>query len=172
MFLDLFKKKVVCHLYDNISGWKEVKTSIKYSKNDKMWFLYLGKEKIPAPENIFNLAINGRLFLVRKGPNYYTFLDLNNPIDFKEIKEVDVPPSELYTQLVKATMRLERMKGMLEKFIPIIMVVIALIAVGIFIAIVWNSVAGSLSEISKNFATAMERLAEIEKAKNMTVPVR
>lgn len=171
MFFNMLKKKIICHVYDKINGWKEFKTNIEYDKNGKIWLLKIQNEKIPVPENVLNLSVNGRIFVVRKGLNSYSFLDLANPISL-EPKEIEVPPTELYTQITKAAMRLERMKSTLEKILPIILMVIALVGVGIFIAVVWSSVANSLNEISKNFALAMEKLEKIVSSNVTLIPAR
>lgn len=173
MFFQALKKKVKVFLFDEMNGWRELKTSLEYSKSDKIWYLKLGNERIPAPENVMSLGIGNKLFVMRKGLNSYSFLNMKNKAVGTDPTEVPVPPSELYTQITKAAMRLERMKSTMERMLPIIFMAIGVITIGVFIAIVWSSTASSLQEISKNFAIAMEKLESVIAAKNQTsIPAR
>jgi hypothetical protein len=86
-----------------------------------------------------------------------------------EPRVYDITPSDLYTALVKAEMRRERMKSTMEKLLPIVMVVIAMIGIGIFLAIVWSTTANSMKEISVNFDSAMKALQNLTTEQNSLI---
>lgn len=169
-FKSAFKKPIICHVYDKVSGWRKYKTCIEYDKRDKMWFLKLEHEKIPVGEYIFDLTFNGELIVKRTGPNTYEFLDIRELDKKQSIETLVVPPSELYSAMVKAQARFERMRGTMEKLLPIVMVSIVVIIIGIFIAIVWSSVGDNMVKISENFKVAMASLEEAMKYRNATAP--
>lgn len=169
MFLDLLSKKV--NVFFREKGelkFRKIKGKLKYDRKEKKWYLKFGNENLPAPENIYDYMFCDNIIVVRTGANTYQFLNpyTNDP---SEPDKYTIPPEDIYTATIKATMRLERMKGMLERFLPIIFVVIAAIGIAIFFVIIWSNVAQSLEKISENFAQAMKSLENVI-AKSEMVP--
>lgn len=177
MFLkkfDPFKKKMTVYLYDK--NWYKLNGILRYDRNDKRFYIIFGKEKLPVTDEILNSIICDTLFIVRKGLNDYVILEphlvefvkqtvekdgkmtevivpvfdkVTNPelISFTT-KEID--PATIYGALLDAELRKERQKSNFERLLPILMMCIALVAVGIFIAIVWGQTSSSLERIAVN----------------------
>jgi hypothetical protein len=167
---DFFKKKVRVNLYLKETGnFILLNGAIKYDKKDKLWFLRVNKEKIPVPQNIWDFVIDKNLYLIRTGTDQYAILNIRNIASGHNPIVYNISPSDLYTALVKAEMRRERMKSSWERMLPIIMMVIALVGVGIFIAIVWSSTGNSLKDISVNFDSAMKILQNLTLEQNQLI---
>jgi hypothetical protein len=167
MVFDLFKKKVRVNLFlKETNNFVTLDGKIKYDKKDKMWFLQIKKEKIPVPQNIWDFVIDKNIYMIRTGTDQYAILNVKNIATGHEPQVYDITPSDLYTALVKAEMRRERMKSTMEKLLPIVMVVIAMIGIGIFLAIVWSTTANSMKEISMNFDSAMKTLQNLTMEQN------
>jgi len=148
-----------------------LKTKMFYSREEKKWYLKINKERIPTPENIFDLLYDNAIFVVRKSPNEYEFLNMNDPLQKTKINEFEkytVPPEEIYSSLIKAEIRKERNKSAKEKILPIILVVIAMVGVGLFIAIAWSSTGEKMAAMAGSFDSAMARLENITKMQEET----
>lgn len=177
-----FEKKLTIFVFDN--GWKKTKGKIKYEKSEKRYYIVFGKEKIPAPEDYNNYVFLDCLFIVRTKLSGYRLLKpttlqfqevtdnqgnkiavpiLGTDVDpsFAAFETREIEPSDIYGAILDAEMRKERMKTTLDKLLPVIMMVIALVGIGIFIAVVWSSVGGNLAEISKNLNEMSLRLENV-----------
>ncbi len=160
IFSKLFSKKVTVNLYEKGFGWRKIKGKITYDRDIKKWFLEFEKERLPVTEKIFSSVFNNEIIVIRYGPNSYSILEIYP--DKKEPKEESYIKSEdIYEALTKAQLRYERLKSPIERFLPVVMIGIALIFVGIFIAIVWSSTGQQLNQISANFKDAMNVLQNI-----------
>lgn len=169
LFETAFKRPVNVFFYEKGRGWEKIKTTITYDKDNKKWFLKIKKDKIPCPENIFDLITCNTLILLRVGPNEYRFVNLKVLGERQEPEIYRIPPDELYEAIKRAEMRRERMKSFWERFMPIILLVIAFIAIGIFIAIVWSSTGEKITKISENFAEAMKVLQNITETQTQLI---
>jgi len=155
MFGNLFHKKYTIFLYEKNQGWRKYKGILKYLKDENVWELHFGGEKIPVGEDIFNFIFDkDKLMIRREGPNRYLIINPNQVLA-EGVPSRVINPEDIARALTRAVERRERLKGFWEKNMPIVMMGIGLILVGIFIAIVWSSTANSLQEISQNFKEAM-----------------
>jgi len=161
MFNSLFSKKYDIFLYEKNQGWKRFKGKLKYLKEDKAWELQFGGEKIPVGEDIFNYIFDkNKLMIRRESPNQYLIINPNTASP-QGLEAKVVPPEEIAKALVRAVERRERLKGFWEKNLPIITMAVALIIIGIFIAIVWSTTGESMKTISANFKSAMDVLQNV-----------
>lgn len=161
MFAPLFSKKYEIFLYEKNQGWKKFKGRLKYFKEEKAWELQFGGERIPVGEDIFNYIFDkNKIMIRREGPNQYLIINPNTASP-QGLEAKIVPPEEIARALVRAVERRERLKGFWDKNLPIITMAIALIIVGIFIAIVWSSTGESMKTISANFKDAMNVLQNV-----------
>jgi hypothetical protein len=163
-------------LFEKNQGWRKIKATLTYLKDEQVWELRFGGERIPVGEDIFNYLFDKDKFIIwREGPNKYTFINPNLAVaeEFltgkpKTKKEnVGIPtakgvePEEIARALLRATERRERFKSFWEKNMPLLLMGVALVCVGIFIAIVWSSTGESFKTISANFKDAMQILNNI-----------
>jgi hypothetical protein len=161
MFAPLFSKKYEIFLYEKNQGWKRLKGKLKYIKEEKAWELQFGGEKIPVGEDIFSYIFDkNKLIIRREGPNQYLIINPNTASP-EGLEAKLVPPEEIAKALIRAVERRERLKGFWEKNLPIITMAIALIIIGVFIAIVWSTTGESMKTISTNFKGAMDVLQNI-----------
>lgn len=158
-----FSRKVTVVMHEYGKTPEQINGSISYDKKTKEWFLKVGKEKIPVPENIYSYIIGNTLHIIRKGVNTYDIVDFKNMATMGEPATYRITPSDIYTSMIKAQARYERMKSSLERFIPIIFMVIAAIGIAIFFNIMWSSVGQNIEKMSENFRVAMDNLNNITK---------
>lgn len=140
-----------------------------YDKNSKQHFIKIKEDKIPAPENIYDYVVNDYIFIRREGTSTYRFLKPKPDAEKEEINFESgylVTPEQFYEELARMHARLERMKGWLTKFMPLILVAIIAIVIGVFISIVWSSTGSNLEKISANFDEAMKILQNITLEQN------
>jgi hypothetical protein len=169
---NMLSRKINIVLYEKNQPPQTLKGKLYYDKKIKTWYVAFGGENVPAPENVSRFIINNTLHLEKVGTNSYSYLDFNEFIQRdKQLKtaKTDIDPAQIYSSIVKAQTRLERNKSALEKIIPIVMIIIALIGVGIFIAIVWSSTGQNMLEISKNFNEATKTLASLIEKQNQII---
>jgi hypothetical protein len=161
MFGNLFRKKYEIFLFEKNQGWKKVKGSLVYLKDENAWELRFGGERLPVKEDIFNYIFDkNKLMIRREGPNQYLIVNPNE-ITKQGLPSRLINPEDIARALIRAVERRERLKGFWEKNMPIIMMGIGLILVGIFIAIVWSSTGNNMLQISQNFKEAMYVLNNI-----------
>jgi len=161
MLGSLFRKKYTIFLHEKNQGWKRYKGSLKYLKDEKAWELHFGGEKIPVGEDIFNFIFDkDKLMIYREGPNQYLIIN-PNATSPKGLEAKIIPPEEIAKSLIRAVERRERLKGFWDRNLPIVTMAMALIIIGVFIAIVWSSTGESMKTISANFKDAMAILQNI-----------
>ncbi|MEM2900640.1 MAG: hypothetical protein QXT63_07595 [Thermoplasmata archaeon] len=156
-----FSRKVLVVMHEYGKMPEQIKGNIVYDRKTKEWFLKIGKEKIPAPENIYSYVICGAIHIVRKGTNTYDILDFKNLASTGEPANYRITPSDIYASMIKSQIRYERMKSGIERFIPIVFVVIAAIGIAVFFNILWSSIGQNIEKTSENFRIAMDNLNNI-----------
>ena len=163
----LFKKSLKVLVFET-NEIKQYKGKLFWDKSKKKWFLTFGKEKIPAQETILDKILNNTIIVVREALDKYK---IYNPKEFFEKKEerkpIEIDPSDIQEEMIKAEIRRQRIRTALQNLLPIIMMVIGLIGIGIFIAIVWSSTGENIAKIASKLDSTMAKWQNITQTQDI-----
>ena len=169
-----FGKRKYKALIKEGNEWYLCDVTLKYDKQSKKWWLHLsGKlkgEKIPVTGNLFDYLHGNHLIIVRQGLDKYNLIKIE---DKEKITEYPIKPEEIAEAYAQKERLIYARKGLLEKFLPIIFLVIAMIGFGIFLAIVNQTFTQKLELIANTILQSAEiyRNATLELANAIRQPL-